>query len=91
MDNFRAYRIDEDDGKVVAGFQELSIDDLTEGNVVIKVSHSTINYKDALAATGAGRILRSSDTATAAPRISLFCPSPTSSTVVAPAPSPPSV
>lgn len=58
MDNFRAYRIDEDDGKVVAGFQELSIDDLTEGNVVIKVSHSTINYKDALAATGAGRILR---------------------------------
>ena len=58
MDNFRAYRIDEDDGKVVAGFQELSIDDLTEGNVVINVSHSTINYKDALAATGAGRILR---------------------------------
>ena len=58
MDKFRAYRIDEDDGKVVAGFQELSIDDLTEGNVVIKVSHSTINYKDALAATGAGRILR---------------------------------
>jgi NADPH2:quinone reductase len=58
MDKFRAYRIDEQDGKVVAGFEELSLDDLTEGNVVIKVSHSTINYKDALAATGAGRILR---------------------------------
>ncbi len=58
MDPFRAFRIDERDGKVVAGFQELSIDDLTEGNVVIRVSHSTINYKDALAATGAGRILR---------------------------------
>lgn len=58
MDNFRAYRIDEDDGSVIAGFQTLSIADLTEGNVVIKVSHSTINYKDALAATGAGRILR---------------------------------
>ena len=58
MDKFRAYRIDEQDGKTVAGFRELEIDDLTEGNVVVKVSHSTINYKDALAATGAGRILR---------------------------------
>lgn len=54
MDKFKAYRIDKQDGKIVAGFQTLAIDDLTEGNVVIKVSHSTINYKDALAATGAG-------------------------------------
>jgi NADPH2:quinone reductase len=58
MDDFRAFRIDESDGNVVAGFQQLTLDDLTEGNVVIKVSHSTINYKDALAATGASRILR---------------------------------
>ena len=58
MDKFRAFRIDERDGKVVAGFQELTIDELSEGNVVIKVSHSTINYKDALAASGTGRILR---------------------------------
>jgi NADPH2:quinone reductase len=58
MDKFRAYRIDEQDGKIVAGFQQLGFDDLTPGNVVIKVSHSTINYKDALAATGAGKILR---------------------------------
>lgn len=58
MDRFRAYRINEEDGDIVAGFQELSIDDLTEGNVVVRVSHSTINYKDALAATGAARILR---------------------------------
>ena len=58
MDSFRAFRIDEQDGKIVAGFQNLSVDDLTEGNVVVRVTHSTINYKDALAATGAGRILR---------------------------------
>ncbi len=58
MDRFRAYRIDSQDGKVVAGFQELSVDDLSPGNVVVRVSHSTINYKDALAATGAGKILR---------------------------------
>jgi NADPH2:quinone reductase len=58
MDKFRAYRIDEQDGKVTAGFATLALDDLSEGDVVIKVSHSTINYKDALAATGKGRILR---------------------------------
>ena len=58
MDKFRAYRINEENGDIVAGFQELSVDDLTEGNVVVRVSHSTINYKDALAATGTARILR---------------------------------
>jgi len=58
LDSFRAYRIDEQDGEIVAAFKELSLDDLTDGNVVVRVSHSTINYKDALAATGKGRILR---------------------------------
>ncbi len=58
MENFRAYRIDQQDGKIVAGFATLNIDDLSAGDVVIKVSHSTINYKDALAATGTGKILR---------------------------------
>jgi len=59
-DTFRAFRITDSDGKVSAGFAELTIEDLTPGDVVIRVSHSTINYKDALAATGAGRILRKS-------------------------------
>ncbi len=58
MQKFRAYRIDQKDGKVIAGLQELGIDALTDGNVVVKVSYSSINYKDALAATGAGKILR---------------------------------
>ncbi len=58
MDKFRAFRIDERDGEIVAGFEELGIDDLTEGNVTVRVTHSTINYKDALAATGKGKILR---------------------------------
>lgn len=58
MKDFRAYRIDQEDGEVVARFKRLTIDDLSDGEVVVKVSHSTINYKDALAATGAGRILR---------------------------------
>ena len=58
MESFRAFRIDQKDGDLVAEFARLNIDDLSEGEVVVKVSHSTINYKDALAATGAGRILR---------------------------------
>ncbi len=58
MDQFRAFRIDNKDGEIVAGFQTLTLDDLSPGNVVIRVTHSTINYKDALAATGAAKILR---------------------------------
>jgi NADPH2:quinone reductase len=58
MQTFRGYRIHEEGGKVVARFEQLTLDDLTPGEVVIRVTHSDINYKDALAATGAGRILR---------------------------------
>jgi acrylyl-CoA reductase (NADPH) len=58
MDKFRAYRIAKQDDKIVADFEEMSVDELTEGNVVVKVSYSTINYKDALAATGTAPILR---------------------------------
>jgi NADPH2:quinone reductase len=55
---FTAYRIHQRDGGVEARFEQLALDDLSAGEVVIRVSHSSINYKDALAATGAGRILR---------------------------------
>ena len=58
MTTFKAFRIHERDGGVAAGFEELELDDLGEGDVVVRVTYSTINYKDALAATGAGRILR---------------------------------
>jgi len=58
MDTFRAFRIHETDGKISARFEDLALDALTAGEVVIDVQYSGINYKDALAATGAGRILR---------------------------------
>ena len=58
MQSFRAYRIDQQDKKIVADFTTLTVNDLSEGEVLVKVSHSTVNYKDALAATGAARILR---------------------------------
>ncbi len=55
---FTAYRIHEEAGKVQARFEQLTLDDLSEGNVVIRAKYSDVNYKDALAATGAGKILR---------------------------------
>ena len=58
MSPFNAYRINQVDRKIVAGFEQLTLDDLTEGEVVVKVLWSGVNYKDALAATGRGKILR---------------------------------
>ena len=58
MTTFKAYRIHERDSGVQAGMENITMDDLSEGEVVIKVQYSGINYKDALAATGKGRILK---------------------------------
>jgi NADPH2:quinone reductase len=58
MNNFNAFRIHEDAGKVGGRFEQITVGDLTPGEVVIDVQFSGINYKDALAATGAGKILR---------------------------------
>ena len=58
MQSFKAFRIHELDKKIVARFDTITLDELAAGEVVIKVAYSTINYKDALAATGTGRILR---------------------------------
>ena len=58
MNKFRAFRINERDKRIVAGFESMSVDELTPGDVLIRVRYSSINYKDALAATGTGRILR---------------------------------
>ncbi len=58
MTSFKAFRIHQENGRIAARFEQLSMDDLGAGEVIIKVSHSSINYKDALAATGAGKILR---------------------------------
>lgn len=58
MDQFSAYRIFEESGKSVGCFVELSLDDLDPGEVVIQTHYSSVNYKDALAATGAGKVIR---------------------------------
>ncbi|HEY0664567.1 MAG TPA: oxidoreductase [Gallionella sp.] len=58
MKKFRAYRIFEENGKSQGRFVELQLSDLDPGEVAIKVHYSSVNYKDALAATGAGKIVR---------------------------------
>src|SRR3989442_8774178 len=58
MEKFKAFRIHEVEKKVVARFEELALDDLDKGEVVARVAYSSVNYKDALAATGAGKIMR---------------------------------
>lgn len=58
MESFRAFRIHQEGGKVVSRLETIGLEALAAGEVVVKVRYSTINYKDALAATGAGKILR---------------------------------
>lgn len=58
MGQFKALLIEEQDGKTVSGLTEMDDSQLDPGEVTIRVAYSSINYKDALAATGAGRIIR---------------------------------
>lgn len=58
MDAFKAYLIDQQDGKVSGNLVQFSEDRLDRGEVTLRVAYSSVNYKDALAATGAGRIIR---------------------------------
>jgi len=58
MESFKALLIEERDGKVESGFVRMDAGRLDAGEVTIRVAYSSVNYKDALAATGAGRIIR---------------------------------
>jgi len=49
---FLAYRIEKSDGEFVASWQERNESDLPEGEVLIDVAYSSVNYKDALSANG---------------------------------------
>jgi putative YhdH/YhfP family quinone oxidoreductase len=55
---FKAFLINQEKGGIVGGFASMTEADLDPGEVTIKVAYSSVNYKDALAATGAGRIIR---------------------------------
>lgn len=54
---FQALRQFEEEGNRISRMLEQSIDDLSDGEVLIKSSFAAINYKDALAVSGSGKIL----------------------------------
>ena len=58
MESFKALLIEEHDGQVVSAITRLEKGRLDVGEVTIRVAYSSVNYKDALAATGAGKIIR---------------------------------
>lgn len=56
--SFNAFRIHNDNAGYRSGIEQISLDDLAAGEVVIKTAYSSVNFKDALAGTGQGKILR---------------------------------
>ena len=58
MSTFKAFRVYNDEGRVSGRLVETTLDELSPGDVVIETAYSCVNYKDALAATGAGKIIR---------------------------------
>jgi len=58
VDTFRAFRVFEDGGRVQGRIVSMALDELSAGDVVIRTAYSSVNYKDALAGTGSGKIMR---------------------------------
>lgn len=58
MAKFQAFRVYQEKNEVTSRLESLTVDDLDQGDVLIKAAYSAVNYKDALAGTGAGKILR---------------------------------
>jgi NADPH2:quinone reductase len=58
MTEFQAFRVHNDNDQVSSRIENVTLDEISAGNVVIKAAYSAVNYKDALAATGKGKIIR---------------------------------
>ncbi|MFC7052753.1 MDR family oxidoreductase [Hansschlegelia quercus] len=58
MGTFRALRIDKADGGQSVSTVDFDEADLMDGDIVVRVSHSTVNYKDGLAITGKSPVVR---------------------------------
>ncbi len=59
MQDFQAWRVPAAGSEAQGGVTTLAAGDLPEGEVLVRVAYSSLNYKDALAITGQGKILRS--------------------------------
>lgn len=58
MEQFKALVVKDNEGAIIHGVEHLTLDNLDEGNVVIKVAYSSLNYKDMLAVQPKGGIIR---------------------------------
>lgn len=57
-ETFPALLLKEKNGEVVNEITDLSLNDLPEGEVTVKVEYSTVNYKDGMVVSGLGRLVR---------------------------------
>ncbi|MBP2230986.1 acrylyl-CoA reductase (NADPH) [Azospirillum agricola] len=57
-ERFKAFVIEDVDGKPKGAFKQISRADLPDNDVLVEVAYSTVNYKDGLAVSGKGRIAR---------------------------------
>ena len=57
-DQFQAVLLTQEDKKTISSIATLATDDLPQSDVLVDVAYSTLNYKDGLAITGAGKIVR---------------------------------
>jgi acrylyl-CoA reductase (NADPH) len=55
---FRAFRVVDESGTISGAVRQMSLEELTPGEVVIETAFSSVNYKDALASTGSGKVVR---------------------------------
>jgi len=58
MPTFKALLITNHEGKIAASFEQLDRAALPPGDVLVKVAHSSLNYKDGLAVTGKPGVIR---------------------------------
>jgi acrylyl-CoA reductase (NADPH) len=58
MSTFHAYRLFDEGVTIHARVVDATLDELSAGDVIIKAAYSSVNYKDALASTGVGKIVR---------------------------------
>jgi len=58
VETFRAFRVFDENGTVRGRLVDAALNELSAGEILIKAAYSSVNYKDALAATGAGKIIR---------------------------------
>ncbi|EKU49069.1 acryloyl-CoA reductase [Staphylococcus massiliensis] len=57
-DTFKAYELTAQDDKATGAFKTMTIDDLPEGDVLIDVHYSSINFKDALATNPRSKVIK---------------------------------